>query len=219
MLRAYEASRLYRDVKLRGPMVDEDGQLLLLRREQLESRVQGVWNLTSEHGNLGTFHITNVIMPQQADDGGELVAMLRAISASCLIRVALTPTSAPAAGARRVAQQAQSRVQRQCAVSAGKRGSLVCCIPHMCMRWCCCCPMESVSDGMPAAQGAASAQHAILRRGTLDSTDRRGCKSVPHPAPFCWPGQGNAPEGEQIWHCSRSGDHSASGWLCPWFQD
>eukprot|EP01105_Mastigella_eilhardi_P018150 TRINITY_DN4199_c0_g1_i2.p1 TRINITY_DN4199_c0_g1~~TRINITY_DN4199_c0_g1_i2.p1 ORF type:complete len:359 (+),score=106.99 TRINITY_DN4199_c0_g1_i2:150-1079(+) len=57
---AYETSRLYRDLKLRGAVVHER-QLILLPDEQLFSdRVDNVWNLSSDQGNLGTFFITNV---------------------------------------------------------------------------------------------------------------------------------------------------------------
>ena len=38
----------------------EDKQLKLLPGEQVYSRVNGVWNLSCDQGNLGTFFITNV---------------------------------------------------------------------------------------------------------------------------------------------------------------
>mmetsp|Transcript_7758 Transcript_7758/g.12410 ORF Transcript_7758/g.12410 Transcript_7758/m.12410 type:complete len:343 (+) Transcript_7758:83-1111(+) len=57
--RAYETSRLYRDLKLRGAII-RDRQLILLPQEQVYNKVNGVWNLSSEQGNLGTFYITNV---------------------------------------------------------------------------------------------------------------------------------------------------------------
>jgi hypothetical protein len=84
--RAYDASRLYRDLKLRGALI-QDRELKLLPLEQTYSRVNGVWNLSSEQvgntgkllascyvimkvgwgtpirswqGNLGTFFISNV---------------------------------------------------------------------------------------------------------------------------------------------------------------
>ncbi len=38
----------------------QDKELKLLPAEQTYSRVAGVWNLSSEQGNLGTFYITNV---------------------------------------------------------------------------------------------------------------------------------------------------------------
>ena len=57
--RAYDTSRLFRDLKLRGAII-KDKNLILLPNEQLYSRVPGVWNLSSDQGNLGTFFITNV---------------------------------------------------------------------------------------------------------------------------------------------------------------
>eukprot|EP00878_Enallax_costatus_P012631 GHUV01013194.1.p1 GENE.GHUV01013194.1~~GHUV01013194.1.p1 ORF type:complete len:293 (+),score=89.64 GHUV01013194.1:2555-3433(+) len=56
---AYEASRLYRELRLRGAVL-ADKELKLLPREAAYSKVNGVWNLSSETGNLGTFYITNV---------------------------------------------------------------------------------------------------------------------------------------------------------------
>ncbi|KAJ9516543.1 hypothetical protein QJQ45_015098 [Haematococcus lacustris] len=85
---AYNTSRLYRELKLRGSCphkpcpgipthlpsllgMDQahqwlvcaliaDRELRLLPQEQTYSRVNGVWNLSSEQGNLGTFFISNV---------------------------------------------------------------------------------------------------------------------------------------------------------------
>ncbi len=57
--KAYDSSRLYRDLKLRGALI-QDKELRLLPLEQTFSRVNGVWNLSSEQGNLGTFFISNV---------------------------------------------------------------------------------------------------------------------------------------------------------------
>jgi Bardet-Biedl syndrome 5 protein len=59
VLRAYETSKLYRDLKLRGSIV-KDGELLLLPQEQVFSKLNGIWNLSSEQGNLGSFFLTNV---------------------------------------------------------------------------------------------------------------------------------------------------------------
>eukprot|EP01138_Halocafeteria_seosinensis_P003469 gb/GECG01003545.1/.p1 GENE.gb/GECG01003545.1/~~gb/GECG01003545.1/.p1 ORF type:complete len:397 (+),score=41.16 gb/GECG01003545.1/:1-1191(+) len=66
VFRAYETSRLYRDLKLRGAVV-KDGHLIQLPREELSSRVTGVWNLSADQGNLGTFYITNVRVVWHAD--------------------------------------------------------------------------------------------------------------------------------------------------------
>ncbi|XP_041365484.1 Bardet-Biedl syndrome 5 protein-like [Gigantopelta aegis] len=57
--RAYETSKLYRDLKLRGALV-HNKNLRLLPLEEIYDKVNGVWNLSSDQGNLGTFYITNV---------------------------------------------------------------------------------------------------------------------------------------------------------------
>ena len=59
VFRAYETSKLYRDLKLRGAIMKEKN-LIVLPNEQIIDKVTGVWNLSSEQGNLGTFFITNV---------------------------------------------------------------------------------------------------------------------------------------------------------------
>eukprot|EP01063_Lacrimia_lanifica_P015363 TRINITY_DN22152_c0_g1_i1.p2 TRINITY_DN22152_c0_g1~~TRINITY_DN22152_c0_g1_i1.p2 ORF type:complete len:344 (+),score=133.69 TRINITY_DN22152_c0_g1_i1:70-1101(+) len=57
--RAYETSKLYRDLKLRGAII-KDNELSLLPLEEVITRTGGVWNLSSDQGNLGTFYISNV---------------------------------------------------------------------------------------------------------------------------------------------------------------
>ncbi|XP_002734271.1 BBSome complex member BBS5-like [Saccoglossus kowalevskii] len=57
--RAYETSKMYRDLKLRGALINNK-QLKLLPQEQVYDQINGVWNLSSDQGNLGTFFITNV---------------------------------------------------------------------------------------------------------------------------------------------------------------
>lgn len=59
VMKAYETSKLYRELKLRGSIL-KDGELLLLPQEQIYTKVSGVWNLSSDQGNLGTFYMTNV---------------------------------------------------------------------------------------------------------------------------------------------------------------
>lgn len=59
MFRAYETSKLYRDLKLRGAVV-RDRELVQLPKEKIFSRVDGVWNLSSDQGNLGSFFVTNI---------------------------------------------------------------------------------------------------------------------------------------------------------------
>jgi Bardet-Biedl syndrome 5 protein len=58
--RAYETSKMYRELKMRGAIIDEDEKLKLLPMEQQLRRVEGVWNLSSDQGNLGQFVFTNV---------------------------------------------------------------------------------------------------------------------------------------------------------------
>ncbi|XP_045111701.1 Bardet-Biedl syndrome 5 protein homolog [Portunus trituberculatus] len=57
--KAYNSSKMYRELKLRGAII-QSKQLRILPQEQIFSRVNGVWNLSSDQGNLGTFVITNV---------------------------------------------------------------------------------------------------------------------------------------------------------------
>eukprot|EP00520_Triparma_pacifica_P019180 CAMPEP_0118662664 /NCGR_PEP_ID=MMETSP0785-20121206/16955_1 /TAXON_ID=91992 /ORGANISM="Bolidomonas pacifica, Strain CCMP 1866" /LENGTH=329 /DNA_ID=CAMNT_0006556229 /DNA_START=26 /DNA_END=1012 /DNA_ORIENTATION=+ len=59
VLRAYETSKLFRDLKLRGSII-KDNNLVLLPGEHVSNNIQDVWNLSSEQGNLGQFYITNV---------------------------------------------------------------------------------------------------------------------------------------------------------------
>jgi len=59
VFKSYESSKLYRDLKLRGAII-ADKQLILLPDEQVCTKVDGVWNLSSDQGNLGTFFVTNV---------------------------------------------------------------------------------------------------------------------------------------------------------------
>ncbi len=66
IMKAYETSKLYRELKLRGSVI-KDGTLMLLPLEQLYSRYNGVMNLSSDQGNLGTFYFTNVRMVWHAD--------------------------------------------------------------------------------------------------------------------------------------------------------
>lgn len=59
VIRAYETSRLYRELKLRGAIM-ENKNLILLPDEEMMNKIDGVWNLSSEQGNLGSFFVTNV---------------------------------------------------------------------------------------------------------------------------------------------------------------
>jgi Bardet-Biedl syndrome 5 protein len=57
--KAYDTSRIYRDLKLRSAIVN-DQELVLLPGERVFTKLDGVWNLSSDQGNLGNFYITNV---------------------------------------------------------------------------------------------------------------------------------------------------------------
>ncbi|XP_073984686.1 Bardet-Biedl syndrome 5 protein isoform X2 [Rhodnius prolixus] len=57
--KAYLSSKAYRELKLRGAMV-RNKQLQILPLEQVFSVIDGVWNLSSDQGNLGSFIITNI---------------------------------------------------------------------------------------------------------------------------------------------------------------
>jgi Bardet-Biedl syndrome 5 protein len=59
VIRSYETSKMYRDLKLRGAIV-QDKQVMILPKEQIFTKYNGVWNLSAEQGNLGTFYFTNV---------------------------------------------------------------------------------------------------------------------------------------------------------------
>jgi len=59
VIRSYETTKLYRDLKLRCAII-QDKQLQLLPNEKVFTKYQGVWNLSAEQGNLGTFIITDV---------------------------------------------------------------------------------------------------------------------------------------------------------------
>lgn len=45
--RAYETSKMYRDLKLRAALI-QNKQLRLLPREQVYDKINGVWNLSSD---------------------------------------------------------------------------------------------------------------------------------------------------------------------------
>ena len=57
--RSYETTRLYRDLKLRGAIIKEK-TLCLLPDEKVYTQLSGVWNLSSDQGNLGTLFVTNI---------------------------------------------------------------------------------------------------------------------------------------------------------------
>ena len=59
MIKSYEETKIYRDLKLRCSIVQER-RLALLAKEEVFSTYNGVWNLAAEQGSLGTLIITNV---------------------------------------------------------------------------------------------------------------------------------------------------------------
>eukprot|EP00933_Yihiella_yeosuensis_P019643 TRINITY_DN15872_c0_g1_i1.p1 TRINITY_DN15872_c0_g1~~TRINITY_DN15872_c0_g1_i1.p1 ORF type:complete len:345 (-),score=70.10 TRINITY_DN15872_c0_g1_i1:119-1153(-) len=59
VFKSYETTKLYRDLKLRGAII-RDKELVMLPNEQVYEKISGIWNLSSDQGNLGTFIITNV---------------------------------------------------------------------------------------------------------------------------------------------------------------
>jgi len=59
VFRAYDTTKTYRDLRLRGATVKEQ-QLIVLPQETVYNNLSGVWNLSSDQGNLGTLYITNV---------------------------------------------------------------------------------------------------------------------------------------------------------------
>jgi Bardet-Biedl syndrome 5 protein len=56
---AFDTSRLFRDIKLRGGIM-RDKALIMLPGERIISTTNGVWNLSGDQGNLGTLVNTNV---------------------------------------------------------------------------------------------------------------------------------------------------------------
>ncbi|CAI2348241.1 unnamed protein product [Caenorhabditis sp. 36 PRJEB53466] len=58
--RAYETTKMYRELKMRGIFIRDDGTLRILPQENIVEKVGGVWNLSTETGSLGVFIITNI---------------------------------------------------------------------------------------------------------------------------------------------------------------
>jgi Bardet-Biedl syndrome 5 protein len=57
--KAYDSSRMYRDLKLRCAII-QDQELIYIPKEQVMTKLTGVWNLSADQGNLGVMYITNV---------------------------------------------------------------------------------------------------------------------------------------------------------------
>nr|XP_050862158.1 Bardet-Biedl syndrome 5 protein homolog isoform X2 [Vespula vulgaris] len=64
--RAYTSSKIYREIKLRSGIVNEN-RLTLLPHEKVHSSIPDVWNLSVEQGNVGTFIVTNIRLVWYAD--------------------------------------------------------------------------------------------------------------------------------------------------------
>lgn len=62
----YQSTLMYRELKLRSAILTE-GQLNILPQEQLYNRLNGIYNLSSDQGNIGTFIVTNVRLVWFAD--------------------------------------------------------------------------------------------------------------------------------------------------------
>ena len=59
--KAYSSTKLFRDMKLRSAVMTPQGkQLKTLQTEHIYAKINGVWNLSSEQGNLGTMYITSI---------------------------------------------------------------------------------------------------------------------------------------------------------------
>jgi Bardet-Biedl syndrome 5 protein len=58
--KAYETSRAYRTLRLRGAIIrPEDRAVVLLPRERVFTQLDGVWNLANDSGNLGACTVTS----------------------------------------------------------------------------------------------------------------------------------------------------------------
>lgn len=62
----YQSTLLYRELKLRG-IILTSGQLNVLPQEKLFSQQGGIYNLSSDQGNIGNFIITNCRLVWFAD--------------------------------------------------------------------------------------------------------------------------------------------------------
>ncbi len=65
--KAYDKTKLYRDLKLRGAVIAND-ELKLLPNEEVYNKIGGVMNLSNSRGNDGVFHLTNVRLVWHAEN-------------------------------------------------------------------------------------------------------------------------------------------------------
>ncbi|GAB1601145.1 Bardet-Biedl syndrome 5 protein homolog [Argonauta hians] len=56
---SFTASFLYRDLKVRTVLM-QNGELVLLPKEEICDKINGVWNLSCDRGNLGVLYLTNI---------------------------------------------------------------------------------------------------------------------------------------------------------------
>lgn len=56
----FEKSKLYRDLKLRGAVVNANRTVNQLPDEKIVSKYDNIQNLSRDEGNVGTFFFTNV---------------------------------------------------------------------------------------------------------------------------------------------------------------
>lgn len=66
ILRAYQSSAYYREMRLRSAIISK-GHLNMLKQEEVINMVAGVWNLSSDQGNLGKLISTNIRLIWHAD--------------------------------------------------------------------------------------------------------------------------------------------------------
>ena len=58
--KAYETSRAYRSLRLRGAIIrPDDRSVVLLPRERVFTQLDGVWNLANDSGNVGACTVTS----------------------------------------------------------------------------------------------------------------------------------------------------------------
>lgn len=66
ILRSYQETTFYREMRLRSAVLSK-GRLNHLKSEEVINEINGVWNLSSDQGNLGTLLSTNVRLLWYAD--------------------------------------------------------------------------------------------------------------------------------------------------------
>ena len=85
------STKMYREIKLRGGFVHEK-RLALLPLENVHTMTPGVWNLSVEQGNVGTFIITNIRLVWYAEMNNQFNVSLpyltiASVSAICSINI------------------------------------------------------------------------------------------------------------------------------------